>query len=149
MGNVFSEVYQKFKLHYYRDVFRCIRNRELSLSTVETLSVEIIAALKNPTINEFANYINISFPNATYKVNSLMQKGYVEKIQSDSDKREYKLRVTDKYYKYYNLSQKYLEVVENRIKDSFTPEEYENFTRMFEKISNELMPEEDIPGKEA
>lgn len=145
MEDAFSEVYKKFKLHFYRDVFNRIQSRELSLSTVETFCVEIIAALGNPTINEFANYINISSPNATYKVNSLIQKGYVEKIQSENDKREYHLRVTEKYYKYYNLSQGYLETVEKRIQEACTPEEYEVFTKIFEKVSNELMPEVVIP----
>ena len=37
-------------------------------------------ALEEPTINEFASFVNISSPNAAYKVNSLIQKGYVEKI---------------------------------------------------------------------
>ncbi len=148
MEDAFSEVYKKFKLHFYRDVFQRIQSRELSLSTVEVFCVEIIAALGKPTINEFASYISISSPNATYKVNSLIQKGYVEKIQSENDKREYHLQVTDKYYQYYNLSQSYLEKVEERIRENVAPEEYRSFIRMFERISNEFMPEVTIPKGE-
>ena len=76
----FRDVYTKFKLHFYQEVFSRFQNREASLTAVETFCMEIIMALEEPTINEFASFVNISSPNAAYKVNSLIQKGYVEKI---------------------------------------------------------------------
>ena len=148
MSNPLSEVYGKFRLHYYRDVFNRIQARELSLSAVEVYCTEIIRALNKPTINEFANFINISSPNATYKVNSLIQKGYVTKIQSESDKREYYLDVTEKFYKYWNLSEKYLDIVEGRLQDSLSPEEFETFNRILNKISDEMMPEVGLPHRD-
>ena len=148
MSNPLSEVYGKFRLHYYRDVFNRIQARELSLSAVEVYCTEIIRALNKPTINEFANFIGISSPNATYKVNSLIQKGYVTKVQSESDKREYYLDVTDKFYKYWNLSEKYLDIVEGRLQDSLSPEEFETFNRILNKISDEMMPEVGLPHRD-
>ena len=47
-------------------------------------------------------------PNAAYKIGSLVKKGYVEKIQSTTDRREYNLRPTQKYIDYYNISYSYL-----------------------------------------
>ncbi len=148
MSNPLSEVYGKFRLHYYRDVFNRIQARELYLSAVEVYCTEIIRALNKPTINEFANFINISSPNATYKVNSLIQKGYVTKIQSESDKREYYLDVTEKFYKYWNLSEKYLDIVEERLENNLSSEEFETFNRILKKISNEMMPEVGLPERE-
>ena len=136
-----SEVFTKFRVHYYRDVFNRIQSRELSLTTVEAYCVEIIHALGCPTINEFANFIGISSPNATYKVNSLIKKGYVEKVQSETDKREFHLKVTDRYFKYWNLSEKYFEIVEGRMKNALSEEEYEFFNSIMKKVSDELMPE--------
>ena len=136
-----TEVYGKFRVHYYRDVFNRIQNRELSLTTVEAYCVEIIHSLGCPTINEFAGFIGISSPNATYKVNSLIKKGYVKKVQSVTDKREFHLQVTERYYKYWNLSEKYFEIVEKRIKNSLTDEEYEFFNKIMKKVSDDLMPE--------
>jgi Transcriptional regulators len=141
MQSALSEVYQKFRVHYYRDVFNRIQSRELSLTTVEAYCVEIIHSLGCPTINEFANFIGISSPNATYKVNSLIKKGYVKKVQSETDKREFHLQVTDRYFKYWNLSEKYFDIVENRIKESLSEEEYEFFNRIMKKVSEDLMPE--------
>ena len=76
------------------------------LTTVETFCVEIINALGHPTVNEFSSFVNISPPNAAYKINSLIQKGYVTKEQSPDDKREYHLSVTQKYFDYCNISQR-------------------------------------------
>lgn len=139
--SVFAEVYRKFKLYFYKSVFERVQNRELTLTLAETFCVEIIAAMGRPTINEFASYINISSPNATYKVNNLIQKGYVEKIQSDSDKREYFLKVTDKYYDYYNISQNYVDKVEDRLADKCSKEDVEAFYRVLQAITDDLMPE--------
>ena len=77
--NPLSAIYSKFRVHYYRDVFSRINNRELSLTTTEVYCVEIIFNLEKPTIQEFANFIGISAPNATYKVKKLVQKRYITK----------------------------------------------------------------------
>ena len=141
-----SDVYTKFKVHFYREMFARINSRETSLTTTELFCVEVIYALKEPTVNEFARYINVSSPNAAYKVNSLIKKGYIEKTQSESDHREYHLRVTKKYHDYADLSQKYVNLVSERIKEHFSETEIEIFDRILSEISGELMPEVDIPS---
>ena len=88
--------------------------------------------------------MNISSPNATYKVNSLIQKGYVEKVQSETDKREYHLKVTDKYYKYYNMSQSYVDEVLKRVKERCSKEDVEVFDRVLTIMKDELMPEVEL-----
>jgi DNA-binding MarR family transcriptional regulator len=108
--------------------------------------VDIIHALGNPTVNEFASFLQVSSPNAAYKVNSLIKKGYIEKIQSEEDKREYHLCVTQKYYDYFNLSQRYIEEVTLRAEEYFDAEEIGKFDRMLGEISDKLMPEVDIPS---
>lgn len=55
-----------------------MREREGSLSAMEAFSIEIIHALGEPTIGRFAEFLNISQSNATYKVNSLIKKGYLK-----------------------------------------------------------------------
>lgn len=137
----FSEVYTKFKLNYYKNVFSNFEDREASLTTVETYCVEVIYALDNPTVNEFASFLGISPPNAAYKVNRLVQKGYIEKIQSYEDKREYHLRVTDKFYHYYNIGLSYINVVSKRIMENCTQDEINSLNKMLMRISDEFMPE--------
>ena len=137
----FERVYTKFKLHFYQEIFSRFQNREASLTTVETFAMETIMALGSPTVNEFANFMRISSSNAAYKINSLIRKGYVEKVQSEHDKREHHLRVTQKYIDYYNISNDYLHDVMDRIQDRFTPAECAKLEEMLTIVDQELMPE--------
>ena len=139
----FEIVYTKFKLHFYQEIFERFQNREASLTTVETFAMETIQALGCPTINEFASFMRISPPNAAYKINSLIQKGYVTKEQSPDDKREYHLSVTQKYFDYCNISQRYLTTVLDRVKERFPQEDVDKLEEMLDVISGELMPELD------
>ena len=145
----FLDVYTKFKLHFYQEVFSRFQNREASLTAVETFCMEIILALKEPTINEFASFAHISSPNAAYKVNSLIQKGYVEKVLSPHDRREYHLRPTKKYMDYYNISSNYLKEVMDRVLRRFTPEEARQLDRMLRIVGQELMPEVQLKQRPA
>jgi len=144
----FVQVYTKFKLHFYKSLFEKIQKRETSLTTVETYCIEIIHAMGTPTIGEFASFIQISSPNAAYKVNSLIKKGYLTKVQSEDDKREYHLEVTNKYKDYYNLSTNYVKRVASRMKERFTRDELELFEKLLTIISSELMPEVENVKKE-
>ncbi|MBE6009849.1 MAG: winged helix-turn-helix transcriptional regulator [Lachnospiraceae bacterium] len=137
----FEEVYMKFKLHFYREIFGTFSSREATLTTVETFCMEVIYAMQCPTINEFASFIQISPPNAAYKVNSLIKKGYVEKIRSTKDKREYYLRPTQKYLDYYDISSSYLRQVLDRLTKRLPDEDQEKLQEILNIMSNELMQE--------
>lgn len=137
----FINVYSKFKLHFYKKVFESLQDREASLTTVETFCMEIIYAMNKPTINQFAKLANISSPNAAYKVNNLIKKGYLKKVQSKEDKREFYLEVTDKYLNYYNISYQYLDTVIERVEKRFTKEELDLMEKILSVMSEELMPE--------
>ena len=137
----FIEIYTKFKMNFYRKIFSRFETREASLTAVETFCVEVIHALGEPTANEFAQYVSISQPNATHKIQSLVKKGYVVKSRSSTDRREYTLKVTDKFFQYYNISNSYIMTVVERIRERFTKEEIDLFERIIHVIDSELMGE--------
>ena len=143
----FFEVFTKFKLHFYQEIFQRFQDREASLTTVETFCMETIQALGAPTVNEFAAFMRISSPNAAYKVNSLIRKGYLRKRQSPEDRREYHLEVTQKYTDYYDISTSYLTEVMDRITNRFSTEECAQLDKVLQIISRELMPEVELPQK--
>ena len=145
LKDAFFTVYTKFKLHFYKEIFQRFQSREASLTTVETFCMETIMALGHPTVNEFASFMCISSPNAAYKVGSLIKKGYVRKVQSETDRREYHLEVTQKYIDYYNISASYMVKVMDRIGRRFDAADCKKLEQMLEIISRELMPEIDIP----
>lgn len=125
----------------YSKVFNQNIDVEDSLSAIEVLCVELIYALGKPTINEFASFAQLSAPNAAYKVSSLVKKGYVRKVRSEEDKREYHLEVTDKYMKTYGVTYDYIGTVMKRIRERFSPEEVEELEEILGVIDDELMPE--------
>lgn len=141
----FQSVYEKFKLQFFRRLFSQVREREGSLSAMEAFSVEVIHELDAPTIGQFADFLGISQSNATYKVNNLIRKGYIVKENSDTDRREYHLKLSDKFYCYNGLMQSYIDTVMARIHERFTPEELATFEHVLAVMSDELMPECDVP----
>ena len=144
MEEKFLEVYDKFKLEFFRRIFELVREREGSLSAMEAFSIEVIHALHEPTIGEFAEFLNISQSNATYKVNNLIKKGYLIKQNSEADRREYHLVLSDKYYGYTDIMRSYVDTVMNRVNDAFSEEEQDAFASALARISDELMPETEM-----
>ena len=136
-----TRVYTNVKMSFYKKIFSRFETRDSTLSAVETFSVEVIHALGTPTINEFARFVNISQANATYKVQSLIEKGYVVKKRSTRDRREYRLSVTDKFHQYNRVSQGYIHELVTRMQERFSPEELEQLTHMLTVMAEELMPD--------
>ena len=148
LKHAFFNVYTKFKLHFYKEIFQRFKTREASLTTVETFCMESIMALGKPTVNEFASFMCISPPNAAYKVNSLVKKGYIRRVQSETDRREFHLEVTQKYIDYYNISTNYMVEVMDRIAQRFPPEDCAKLEEMLTIVSRELMPEVSLPARQ-
>ena len=147
LEKAFNDVYTKFKLHFYQNVFQRFATREATLTTVESFCMEGIMAMGEPTIAEFSRMMQISTPNAAYKIGSLVKKGYVEKIQSTTDRREYNLRPTQKYIDYYNISSNYMSEVMDRIMARFSPEDCGKLEEILTVVSRELMPEVPLPDR--
>jgi DNA-binding MarR family transcriptional regulator len=141
LENSFFDVYDKFKLQFYRRIFDLVRERDGSLSAMEAFSLEIIRMLNQPTVSQFADFLNISQSNATYKVNSLIKKGYLERQNSQVDRREYHLILSEKFYRYMELLTSYEQQVVQRMKERFSREDAEKLNEMLCVISDELMPE--------
>ena len=140
----FEKLYLRFRANYYRRMVGTIGVREGSLSATESYCVEIIHLMENPTITRFADFLNISMPNAHYKVGSLIAKGYVTKTPSSADRREFHLAVTDKFLSYYGLNDKDNARLMNDIRATFTADEVTQLEDMLEKLLA-LMEREDHP----
>lgn len=137
----FERLYFKFRNNYCKNLFSSVDENNDSLSPTESYCVEVIFLLGNPTIHEFANYINISQPNASYRINNLIRKGYVQKIESTVDRREFHLEVTEKFLNSYGANSSFHSNLMNGIREKFTQEELELFEKMIKKIVDEILVE--------
>lgn len=131
----FEKLYFKFRDNYCKNLFSNVNEEEDGLNPTESYCVEAIYLLKRPTVHQFANFVNISQPNATYRINNLISKGYVRKVMSTEDRREYYLEVTDKFSKDYGINASYNSELISKIYSSFTPEEIEKIDHFLMRIN--------------
>lgn len=141
LEDTFNNVYVKIKLQLYKRLLQRLESREASLSTVETFSVEVIDALGTPTLSEFAKAAGISVANATYKIQNLIKKGYIQKRRSESDRRESHLHVTERFNDYKKLHTEYINTVVRRVEATCSAADVAAFRRVLSTIDEELMPE--------
>ena len=131
MEQDFQRVYEKFKLQFFRRLFSQVREREGSLSAMEAFSVEVIHQLNAPTIGRFADFLGISQSNATYKVNQLTAKGYLEKHVQARDRREVVLTTSEKFTGYFDEDKE--DALQQKIRTAaaqFTPAELDSAERV-------------------
>ena len=131
-----TELYKKSRLLTYQQMFGRIREKDGSLSATEAYAVDVIYLLGNPTITQLAETLGISQPNATYKVNNLVNKGYVIKTVSEDDKRECHLSVSDRFYKYYGNSTDFIQEAAAVLEKQYSPEELAQFASMLQALTN-------------
>lgn len=133
-----SDLYRNLRLSHYRNLFGQLREKAGSLSATEAFSAEVIYLLDRPTIGEFADFIGISQPNASYKVTSLVAKGYLERISSDDDRREAHLSVTTKFLDYYGRQLPDMKSAVSSALNSFSEAEVALLYRLFGKLNQHL-----------
>ncbi len=131
-------LYSKIKFNIYKNMCRGF-DESGSLSLTEVFCAELICSMENPTVKEFAKFLQISSPNASYKIKNLVDKGYVKKVRSKDDKREYFLNVTEKYLRQYGTSEHTAKLMGEKIRNRFKPEDAEKFEEMIKIISDELV----------
>ena len=133
-----SDLYRNLRLSHYRNLFGQLREKAGSLSATEAFSAEVIYLLNRPTIGEFADFIGISQPNASYKVNSLVTKGYLERVNSDDDHREAHLYVTKKFLDYYGQQLPDMKGAVSSALNSFTEPEVQLLSRLLGKLNHHI-----------
>ena len=133
-----TDLYKRFRLMNYRILFGRIRERDGSLSATEAYTVDVIFLLGDPTITKLAETLGISQPNATYKVNNLAAKGYVMRLPSSGDKRETRVCVSDRFYKYYGDLDHFSDKAVAALEAEYSAEELDLFERMLRSLGEHV-----------
>jgi len=131
-----GKFYNKIKLAIYKSMFKKIKDKEESLSTSEYFCLECIYLMGKPTISQFASFLDISSPNATYKVKQLIKKGLISKEKSEKDGREYLLVPTQKFFDLYENKEDNSMIV-NDIKNQMNKHESVKVDKIVELLSKE------------
>ncbi len=131
-----NRFYKKVKLMIYKNMFNRIKDKDETLSSTEYFCLECIYLMNNPTISQFANFLEISSPNATYKVKQLIKKGFIVKEKSKTDGREYYLSVTQKFYDFYENKEDY--VIVNDLKQNMNKKECKKIDKIMKIMTEQI-----------
>lgn len=134
LSNEFQLVYNIFKKNFYASM--CANSKQLTMQ--EAFSLDIIYMLGEPTILEYANYMLISQPNATYKINQLIEKGFLKKEVCLEDKRAFRLKITSKFLECYRDNDRYIKNILGNIEKTFSEEEVALLTKMLTTVKNDM-----------
>lgn len=135
-------LYQHLRLDSYRRMFGAIREKSGSLSATEAFSADVIYLLGNPTLQQFARAIGISQPNATYKVNALVAKGYICKQAPEHDRREVRLTTGEKFKAYFQENSQALTRAVSRLKGKYSEAELALAAGVVDTLLREMEQEE-------
>lgn len=138
LEELFNNLYDKFKIKFYQNIFKKFENRSPSLNVLELFCVEVIYALNRPNMTQLTEFMGISQPNTAYRVASLVKKGYVRKIQSEEDKREFYLEVTEKYNGYNKIKKQYIESILANLKDKVNTDEIKTFEKLISIMIDDI-----------
>lgn len=115
--------FNQFKVNMFRKVFA--GRMESGLTASEIVTLYVIDMLETPTIKNYADYVGISQSNATYRIGALVEKGYLDKVPSQKDRRESHLFTTWKCKKLLKGDMRSTEELEAKLKARFSDEELE------------------------
>ncbi|NLJ96441.1 MAG: MarR family transcriptional regulator [Clostridiales bacterium] len=133
----FERLYYKFRENYLKNLFKGVKDG--NLSTTDSYCLEVIFLLERPTVNEFAEHVNASLPNASYRINNLIKKGYIKKTVSEYDRREYHLEVTKKFTDLYGANASFNVKLMKTIREKFSSEEIKVLEGFIKRIVDEIM----------
>lgn len=124
--NILEDIVRKTKLHFYRSVFREFEDSDRPLSIEESMLLEVIDYLDRPSINDLVNFLHISQPNMSYKVNVLVKKGYVRKVKNNKDQRFLHVVLTEDYLSYKQKKNEFTKDAMTRAEEKLNQKEIEN-----------------------
>ena len=125
-------LYSKIRLFCYRYLYHGFGKRHRDITASEVLSADVIRLMGSPTVSEFATFVGISQPNATYKIKNLVKKGYLKKLRSPSDRRVCRLAASEKFEQMRKENEKPLLRMETELSSQFTREEIETAERVLD-----------------
>lgn len=134
--DLFNEIYNKFMEKYYKS--NTFKEYFSNLSYRDIQYLEVIHKYKNITISELAYNLEITKSAVTQNINKLIKNGYVNKTQSESDKRNYNLTLTENVNEYFFKNDKVLNELYNDSLSGISSNEKKQLLKILEKINKSI-----------
>lgn len=141
MYELIEAAYSRLMLVYYKKLFSAKDREYQDLKAADVSLLEVIHHLNGPRYAELAKFVNMSLPNLTYRVNRLIEKGYVVRTADDKDKRVHTLTVTEKFLSIYGLDELFLRALIQDIYEDLSEEERQLAEKIVDKLNRRMKEE--------
>jgi DNA-binding MarR family transcriptional regulator len=114
---------------------KALQESELSeLSLKQMVYLESIARMEQPTFSDLARRLGVSKPSVTAIVSKLIEKGYVEKMQSAEDKRIFYILLTEKGHGLNKMHSNLHRQIANHFSSALEPSEINQLGLLLHKV---------------
>ncbi|MCT4507341.1 MAG: MarR family transcriptional regulator [Tepidibacter sp.] len=128
MEEYIHKVYKKY-------IEKIMTKQEFSRFSINHMYyLEYIYTLNNPTFSQLAQALNVSKPSVTAMIKRLTDQGYVKKMKSEHDKREFHIYLTDRGKEILNAELEVYKHFTEKISKHLSEEEVELFSKLVSKI---------------
>jgi DNA-binding MarR family transcriptional regulator len=108
------------------------------LSMKQIVYLETIAQLGAPTFGDLSRQLGISKPSVTAIVNKLIQKGYLERVQSEADRRTYHIHLTAKGQDLSAAHHRVHAMIAQQFSEALTEAELDQLAGLLQKIARSI-----------
>ena len=115
----------------------------ISLEDCEKVNNAITDLLDDANYIKQQYFLEVSSPNVSYKIKNLIQKGYLNKVMDEKDRRIFHLEVTDKFKKFYNKNDYSGMFVIDKIEKMFDSSELKRLEELLDLIVNKTKIEKE------
>ena len=132
--NIFGKEFGSFPIHEVPELS--------TLTVVQAHYLETISIMENPTISTITKELNVTKPTASVIVDKLVQLGYIFKEHSNTDRRIYYLRLSEKGKELYAIyryhEDKGYDAFIIRMKKVLGEKDVKKFTEILKKLADNL-----------
>ncbi len=111
---------------------------KFGITGVQLMTLHFVKHNDNCKTSDIANFLSVSPPDATRIVETLVKKGFVERINDENDRRIMRIRITDNGKKVFENIKKELFLSFSKILEKINDQDAEALLRGMKALSNVL-----------
>ena len=112
--------------------------QEEGFTTRQIVYIDTINMLGNPNLGEIAKALKLSKPSVTAIVDKLVSKGYVEKFQSDEDRRSFHVHLSAKKKNLVKMHAQTHNKIVDMLQDNLDSRELKNLMTILNKVVSKV-----------
>lgn len=129
-----NEYYYKMSMYELQIMNEQDYYHGLSYNTI--LYINVISQVKDCTVSKIADMLHVTKSAVTLRINELVKQGVVEKMQSETDRRVYYLRLSPRMQESVSIYDRVFDRIEKILKNKYSAEQLELFHEIIHEVSS-------------